>query len=56
MTPAKQVKAAGLKSLAEVAEMTGQYRQTLDSWAVQKPELFRVILAGCMAIKDKNNV
>lgn len=53
MTTAKTVKEAGLKSLAEVSEMTGQSRQVLDAWHKERPELFRIILLGCLA--DKTN-
>ncbi len=49
MTPAKQAKAAGLKSLLQVSELTGVSAQTLDNWAKNKPDLFRVVLAGCAA-------
>ena len=49
MTPSKQAKQAGLKSLLQVSELTGVSAQTLDNWAKNKPELFRVVLAGCAA-------
>lgn len=52
MTPSQQAKAAGLKSLAVVADMTGQSIQTLGNWAKNKPELFAVVLAGCKALQD----
>lgn len=52
MTPAKQAKLAGLKSLSQVSEITGVSAQTLDNWAKNKPDLFRVVLAGC-AVKAK---
>jgi hypothetical protein len=51
MTPSQQAKAAGLSSLAEVSRMTGQSPQTLNNWSRWKPELFRVVIAGCVAIK-----
>ncbi len=52
MTPAQQAKEAGLKSLAEVARITREDRQKLHRWATEKPELFRVVLAGCKALAD----
>lgn len=48
MTPAEQAKAAGLKSLAQVAELTGVSHQTLRNWHKSKPDLFRIVLAGCL--------
>lgn len=48
MTPAQQAKAAGLKSLLEVSELTGVSIQTLSNWAKNKPKLFSVVLAGCV--------
>jgi len=51
MTPAQQAKAAGLKSLSQVSEMTGQSLQTLRNWSINKPELFAVVLKGCQQIK-----
>lgn len=48
MTPSQQAKAAGLKSLSQVSELTGQSLQTLSNWAKDKPELFRVVLLGCV--------
>jgi hypothetical protein len=50
VTPSQQAKAAGLKNLAQVQQMTGQSRQTLTNWHKHKPELFAVVLAGCKSI------
>lgn len=50
MTPSKQAKAAGLKNLAVVQELTGQSAQTLGNWCRDKPELFKVVIEGCKAI------
>ena len=57
MTASQQAKSAGLKSLAEVSEMTKQSTQTLNNWFNHKPELFEVVIAGCQSIskKEKNN-
>jgi transcriptional regulator with XRE-family HTH domain len=46
ITPAQQAKAAGLKSLLQVSELTGVSIQTLSNWAKNKPELFRVVISG----------
>lgn len=54
MTASQQAKAAGLKSLAVVVEMTGSSYQTLTNWHKNKPELFRIVIAGCKAIIDGN--
>ena len=48
MTASKQAKAEGLKSLSQVSEMTGQSLQTLSNWAKNKPELFKIVLLGCI--------
>lgn len=47
MTPSQQAKAAGLKSLSQVSELTGQSLQTLSNWAKHKPDLFFIVLLGC---------
>ena len=49
--PSEICKTAGLKSLAELAKATGQSEQTLIRWAKNKPRLFRVVVAGAVAIK-----
>jgi len=46
MTPSQQAKAAGLKSLLQVSELTGVSIQTLSNWAKNKPHLFRVVILG----------
>lgn len=51
MTPSQQAKAAGLKSLQQVSELTGVCAQTLTNWHRNKPELFRVVIAGCLTVK-----
>jgi len=53
MTPSQQAKAAGLKSLSQVSEMTGQSAQTLINWAKSKPSLFYIVLLGCKSNMDK---
>lgn len=51
MTASEEAKAAGLKSLSEVSEMTKTSLQTLINWYNNKPELFAVVVAGCAALK-----
>lgn len=55
MTPSQQAKAAGLKSLAQVAKMAGRSDRTLTNWHRNYPELFRVVIAGCVALKEKDD-
>jgi len=47
MTASQQAKQAGLKSLAQVSELTGVSFQTLNNWVNMKPDLFQVVLLGC---------
>jgi len=47
MTPSQQAKAAGLKSLRQVAQITKQSEQTLANWHKNKPELFAIVVLGC---------
>ena len=51
MTPSEQAKAAGLKSLAELAKISGVSVQTLINWHKKKPVLFAVVVAGAVAFK-----
>ena len=53
MTPSQQAKAAGLKSLTEVSQMTGQSLNTLPNWHRDKSDLFRIVIAGCVAEKSR---
>jgi len=52
MTPSQQAKEAGLKSLLQVTEMTGVSSQTLSNWHKHKPELFAVVLRGCLHVPE----
>jgi len=54
MTPSEQCKAAGLKSLAELAKISGASTRTLINWHRDKPELFATVLAGAVVIKAAN--
>lgn len=49
MTASQQAKAAGFKSLQQVAELTGWTTETLRNFHKQNPRRFRIILAGCEA-------
>jgi len=53
MTPAKQAKAAGLKGLHEVSMISNRPRSTLYEWHKYNPQLFRVVIAGCVAVKNE---
>lgn len=52
MTPAQQAKSVGLKSLAQVSQITGVSLNTLTNWHRDKPELFRIVLIGCKSDLD----
>ena len=51
MKPSEKCKAAGLKSLAELSEMSGQSVQTLTNWNKNKPLLFGLVLRGAVVAK-----
>ena len=53
MTAASEAKELGLKSLAQVSELTEQSTQTLNNWFNNKPELFEIVLLGCMVKLNK---
>ena len=52
MTPSQQAKAAGLKSLLQVSELTGVSIQTLSNWAKNKPRLFRAVILGSKKLQE----
>lgn len=52
-TPSTEAKAAGLKSLREVAKMTKVKERTLTNWFHDRKELFKIVLIGCAAEKGK---
>jgi hypothetical protein len=56
MTASQKAKAAGLKNLAEMCEITGQSPQTLNNWFNDKPQLFTILLRGCAVTKHKNTI
>ena len=47
MTPSQQAKAAGLKSLTQVSQITGVSLNTLTNWHRDKQLLFKIVLLGC---------
>jgi len=49
LTPGKAAKEFGLKSLLQVQQITGQSAQTLTNWHRDKPELFKIVILGCVA-------
>ena len=53
MKTSEKAKAAGLKNLSELSEITGQSTQTLRNWDENKPELFQVVLEGAVSKKQK---
>ena len=54
MPPSEQCKAAGLKSLVELAKISGVSVQTLINWSRDKPQLFATVVAGAVVIKAAN--
>ena len=48
MTASQLAKRMGLKSLKELSEHTGASLQTLINWHNNKPELFYIVLLGCV--------
>lgn len=47
-SPSQKAKAVGLQSLTQVSEITGMGRNTLTNWSRDKPDLFQVVLYGCL--------
>ncbi len=54
MTPAKEAKIFGFKSLKVVMDISGKSRETLGNWCKYDHDLFMVVLEGCMAILNRN--
>ena len=46
MTPSEECKAAGLKSLAHLAEITGRTSATLINWHRDDHDFFKIVLRG----------
>ena len=47
-SPSEYCTSQGLKGLVPVIKATGQSRQTLQNWHKNKPDLFRVVVKGCI--------
>lgn len=48
MKPSESAKLAGLKSLAEMAEISGESVQTLNNWFKNEPRRFDLVLKGAV--------
>ena len=46
MKPSEKCKLAGLKSLAELSQISGESVQTLNNWHKKKPRVFELVLRG----------
>ena len=55
-TASKYAKQAGLKSLAEAVRMTGRSADTLTRWHKDMPELFQVVILGCLEVKRQESL
>jgi len=55
VTPSKQAKSMGFKSLVVIINMTGKSRTTLTNWCYNEPELFKIVLAGCKVYIEMEN-
>lgn len=53
MTASEKCKAAGLKSLAELGEITGVAISTLNDWFRTKPKLFETVVIGAAELKHR---
>ena len=51
MKPSEKCKTAGLKSLAELSEITGKSVQTLNNWSKADPLFFNVVVVGAAVKK-----
>lgn len=49
MTASKKCKQAGLKSLAELSQITGRSKRTLQEWNKTSPIFFKIVLDGAVA-------
>lgn len=53
ITASEAAKSHGLKTLTEIARLSGVPRRTLYDWYNDKSELFEVVCLGCRVKKDK---
>lgn len=51
ISPSQQAKIMGLKNLKQVSNMTDTSLHTLINWHRDKPELFKIVLLGCLKRK-----
>ena len=51
MKPSEKCKKAGLKSLAELSEITGRTSKVLIDWANNDPLFFDIVLHGAVLVK-----
>ena len=56
MTASELAKSYGLKSLKTVGELTNQSVQVLNLWHKNKPELFKVVLCGCVSQSSQSKL
>jgi hypothetical protein len=56
ITASQYAKQAGLRSLAEAVRMTNRSADTLTRWHKDMPDLFRVVIAGCIEIKRQESL
>lgn len=52
-TPSEACKQAGLDSLADLVRISTVSEQTLINWHKNKPQVFKTILAGAVALKKQ---
>lgn len=50
-TASERAKDLGIKNLKEVSELSGVSTQNLNNWLDKKPDLFEVVLLGCVEKK-----
>lgn len=49
LTAAKYAKSMGLSDLEKVVDITGKGRGTLRNWRDEQPNLFHIVILGCIA-------
>jgi len=54
MTPSKQAKIIGLKSLQEASDLSGTPISTLNDWFKDRPTLFITVLLGCLLRSEED--
>lgn len=55
MRPSEICKSAGFK-LVDLSKATGVSTQTLTNWSKDKPDLFRIIVAGVAVMKENQDL